>query len=195
MLPIKIYQLYFFMRAARLYLNPKANSHSLCPMPRCRAQPMKNFALAHYGDNRKTGGAVGFVQITQAWSLGADCKPLFPVPACVIFADRKAADDQTPLTRPDKVHKISGTLPRRDAQPDEADESLTSTITDWPQATSRISNKSPYFDNFGNGASLIPRRLVIVTHPPQRGRLPANQATPFFNRQSEQSGQAPMERH
>ena len=169
---------YFFMRAARLYLKPEGKLALIMPDAALSRKAYEKFRAGTLWDNRKTGGAVGFVQITEAWSLGADCKPLFPVPACVIFADRKAADDQTPLTRPDKVHKISGTLPRRDAQPDEADESLTSTITDWP--TTKTDNKSPYFRDFSNGASLQPRRLILTTHPPQRGRLPANQATPFL---------------
>ena len=52
------------------------------------------------------------VQFEDAWVLGEDVQPLFPVPSCVLFAK---ADRGLGRVLPEKVRRYRGRLPYRDA--------------------------------------------------------------------------------
>jgi hypothetical protein len=72
----------------------------------------------------------------------------------------------------------SGSLPRRDAHREEADAALVERDGAWPVDDSE-KPVSPYRDAFRQGATLVPRRLVIVERV-TGGRLGANPEAPVI---------------
>ena len=101
-------------------------------------------------------------------------QPLFPVPSCVLFT-RQASE---PGKLPQKVRAFAGTLPRRDAGPEEAAAHLSEAVEPWPSGDSRDTG-SPYRKHFRQGATFVPRRLVVV-EPAGGGRLGTSAAAPRF---------------
>jgi hypothetical protein len=74
------------------------------------------------------------------------------------------------------VTRYSGTLPMRDASDEVALRHLSSVEEAWPADTGV--SASSYGDKFKNGATLWPRRLVIVERLPATGRLGGNPHAP-----------------
>lgn len=111
------------------------------------------------------------VRIDSAWSFDEHVRPLFPVPACVLFGTRASA---TQL--PASVTRYSGALPRRDANEAEADKFLQKVTDRWPPIPT-LTGRSPYRAKFKQGATIVPRRFFIVTHE-SSGRLGASRAAP-----------------
>lgn len=112
------------------------------------------------------------VRFTAAWTFPSDVQPLFPVPSCVLFA----RGERLPRRLPKTVTRHSGCLPMRDATPEMADEHLTAVEDAWPADTGV--SASLYRTKFRQGATLVPRRLVIVERLPASGRLGANPLAP-----------------
>src|SRR3990172_8750097 len=76
-------------------------------------------------------GPLTFVCFAEAWAFSDDVQPLFPVPACVLFAERLPAGANARVL-PSSVLAASGALPRRDAAPEEADAALCWRQASWP---------------------------------------------------------------
>lgn len=112
------------------------------------------------------------MRFTGAWTFPSDVQPLFPVPSCVLFAE----GSNLPRPLPKKVTRHSGFLPTRDATPEMADECLNARADNWPADTGV--SASPYREKFRQGATLVPRRLVIVERLPASGRLGDNPKAP-----------------
>ena len=112
------------------------------------------------------------VRFTAAWTFPSDVQPLFPVPSCVLFA----VGESLPRKLPAKVLRHSGHLPTRDATPEMADTNLTAWEDDWPADTGV--SASPYREKFRQGATLVPRRMVIVEREPVLGRMGTNPLAP-----------------
>ena len=129
-------------------------------------------------------GRLGHVEFrlrfTRAWSFGAEEQPLFPVPSCVLFAERHWGATVGPL--PARIEAFRGTLPRRDADETEARASLKSASKEWPSEASDEGG-SPYRKRFRQGAILVPRRLTLVERV-ETGSLPPNPATPLVRGQT-----------
>ncbi|PZW45650.1 N-6 DNA methylase [Humitalea rosea] len=108
-----------------------------------------------------------------AWSLDEKVRPLFPVPACVMFGHRAPAG-RLPAT----VRRWSGSLPRRDATAAEAARFVTSVDAPWPPMPT-LNGVSPYRARFKQGATIVPRRFWFV-EPVAAGRLGQNAAAPMM---------------
>ena len=150
---------YFFNHAAKLYL--KDGGKLAFVMPRA-ALTRPAYAKFRQGDIYNAGDVIARLDVTAVWDLPADLKPLFPVPACVIFAHKQADWQNTTPSRPDKTTRFSGTLPMRDADWEAAEPLLTIETADYPKEISGGGGDSVYHDTFKIGATLIPRRFVLV---------------------------------
>jgi len=117
------------------------------------------------------------VAITGAWGLER-VWPIFGAQSgssttstCVLFGARDR-DDAVPAT----IERYVGVLPRRDANESEAFDALQLTRVPWPRPRTLIA-VSPYRQRFRAGASLFPRRLVLVEHA-AAGRLGSRRDAP-----------------
>ena len=111
------------------------------------------------------------------------------MPSCVLFAEVHT-DEVTPQL-PAQVVSFTGALPKRDADRAEADASLAETVAPWPTIVSTDQDGSPYRRYFRNGATLFPRRLVLVDPVPQSGILPSNPAFPLVRGRTGPHDKAP----
>lgn len=84
-----------------------------------------------------------------------DVRPLFSVPACVLFATKGE-----PTSYPVPRIMFSGLLPRKNASWQEAKPRLKVSKTTW--APAKMAEKSPYYEDFRQGATIVPRRCWFV---------------------------------
>ena len=120
------------------------------------------------------------LRFQEAWTFGPEVQPLFPVPSCVLFAERHDAPVGAPL--PTRVLAYSGTLPERDAHMSQAEANLEEAFAPWPDETTKPKEQmSPYGRTFRNGATLFPRRLVLVTDVAGTSMLPPNPEFPLVS--------------
>ena len=117
------------------------------------------------------------VAITGGWGLER-VWPIFGAQSgssttstCVLFGERDRAG-QPPV----EFDRWAGVLPRRDASEAEAAEALEHIRAPWPRPRTLIS-ASPYRQRFRNGASLFPRRFVLVEYA-ATGRLLSRRDAP-----------------
>src|SRR5690606_23907106 len=74
---------YFFARAAHLYMKKSGRIAFVMPYAALTRNSYKPFL----GGRFKVGGYVETqVRFTEVWAFPSDVKPLFPVPAAVLFA-------------------------------------------------------------------------------------------------------------
>lgn len=159
---------YFFARAVALYMRRGGKIVFVLPYAAMSRDPYAKFRS---GDFQHSSEAVA-VRFTGAWTFPSDVQPLFPVPSCVLFAEGSYLNRPLPKT----VIRHSGHLPMRDATPEMADLHLAAREDAWPADTGL--SASPYKDKFRQGATLVPRRLVIVERLPASGRLGNNPEAP-----------------
>ncbi len=169
---------YFFARCCELYLKPNARIAFVMPyaaMSRRQFEGFRSGVFIGYGSPSETQSSL-LVRFTQAWALGDDLQPLFPVPSCVLFA--RLVGDESSL--PETIHQASGELPRRNATETEAERHLTWLDTPWPAVGDDGAAASPYREAFRQGATLVPRFLCLVESAPAGplgGNLDAPQIT------------------
>jgi hypothetical protein len=146
----------FFARSVQLHLRRRGTIAFVMPYAAMTRKPFTLFRKGtfHGGDREPAQ-----VRFTAAWVFGADVQPLFPVPACVLFAETVAQPPPQPL--PQGARLFSGVLPQREASPEEAVRALRVVEAPWP-ADDRPAAGSVYRHAFRQGAILIPRRLVLV---------------------------------
>lgn len=164
---------YFYMRAVLLYMRRAGRVALVMPYA---ALSRLAYARFREGEVAQLGHIAFRLHFTSVWVFGPEVAPLFPVPSCVLFASRHGGASAAPL--PDEVAAFAGALPRRDADESEADATLTKTFAPWP-AEATDEGGSPYRKSFRNGATLWPRRLVIVEREPMTGLLPPSPAFPL----------------
>ena len=176
---------YFHLRAALLYLRRTGRIALVMPYAALSRQA---WSLFRKGEVKRAGGVEFRLRFTEAWTFGPEVQPLFPVPSCVLFAG--VHDASATASLPAQVQKFAGTLPRRNAGAPEADTHLSATTAPWPaEASSRP--ESPYRRSFRQGATLVPRRLVLVEPAPMAGMLPPNPEFPMIRGRTGTQDKAP----
>ena len=170
---------YFSLRAAGLYLRRGGRLAMIVPHA---ALSRQSYAPFRTGTVARFGQPVFHLRFTQAWAFGPEVAPLFPVPSCVLFAEVHPDVDAPRL--PKTIRAFRGTLPKRDADVAEAETNLTETAAPWPTIAAAGADGSPYRKIFQNGATLFPRRLVLVDLVSPSGRLPPNPEFPFVRRRT-----------
>ena len=176
---------YFYMRAAALYMRPTGRIALVMPYAALSRQAYAGFRK---GEAAKAGHVALRLRFTAAWTFGPEVQPLFPVPSCVLFAEAHDRPLAAPL--PDRVTAFAGALPRRDADEAEADSALAGTAADWP-AQAVEGQGSPYRRRFRQGATLVPRRLILVEPVTTTSPIPPSPAFPLVRGRASSRDKAP----
>jgi SAM-dependent methyltransferase len=153
----------FFLRAADLYLKPGGAIAFVLPRSIFTADQHSDFrSLGDFGSLR--------LRVEEVWDLEG-VEPLFNVPACVVLA-RKGERPEVPYPLPCRT--FHGTLPRRNADLDEAAKALEvaeeslflnrrGERTFWATKEEQVlPEASPYRELFRNGATIYPRPFWFV---------------------------------
>ena len=177
---------YFYARCAELYLRPGGRAAFVMPYAAMSRHAFQGFRGGAYpraangsgknGGRQRSNGqsTLTTLSFTEAWALPDTVWPLFPVPSCVLFAERSGMPTGI---RGATVYEAEGTLPRRDASATEASKALTWLPAQWPTARAETTS-SPYRQEFRNGATIFPRLLCVVERPPV-GPLGVNMYVPI----------------
>jgi len=157
----------FFARSVALYLKVGGRIAFVMPLAAMTRGQFEKFRSGSFETKS--------VQFEDAWVLGDDVQPLFPVPSCVLFAK---VDRGLGRALPEKVRRYSGVLPYRNAPESVADEMLT--VVDGAPRPDEASYEagSPYRSAFRQGATLVPRMLCLVERA-QTGRIGGNPKMPL----------------
>lgn len=161
---------YFFARCVERYLIRDGRIAFVMPFASLSRQQYEGFRKGRFADR---GNVAAIVRFDQVWTFDSDVKPLFPMPAAVVFAHKDATTAKLPKT----VTAHHGTLPRRDATPAQARRALTRVNEPWP-AVPTTSGGSPYRHHFKQGATIVPRRLTFVV-PVADTKLGATHSAPL----------------
>ena len=176
---------YFYVRAALLYMRQTGKIALVMPYA---AMSRQAYAAFRKGEAARNGEVAFRLRFARAWTFGPEVQPLFPVPSCVLFA--AVHDGAMPAPLPGAVRAFTGILPRRDADESEADANLADTSSPWPGMTDDRPG-SHYRSVFRNGATLVPRRLVLVEPVPVAGMLPPNPEAPLMRGRAGNQDKAP----
>ena len=176
---------YFHLRAAALYLRRTGRMALVMPYAALSRQA---WSLFRKGEVKRAGHVEFRLRFTKVWTFGPDVQPLFPVPSCVLFAE--VHDAPAAASLPAQVQAFTGTLPRRNTSAPEADAHLSETLTPRP-VEAESQSESPYRRLFREGATLGPRRLVLVEPAPMPGQLPPNPAFPLVRGRAGNQDKAP----
>ena len=173
---------YFFARCVELYLKPTGTIAFIMPLAAMSRRQYAAFRTGVFATRRgrRIEQIHASILITQAWTFSDDVQPLFPVPSCVLFAQNEPASalgEPSPRRLPERVLAASGTLPRRDATPVEAEDSLQWRDEAWPEAREEMSG-SEYTDTFRQGAIFVPRMTWTVEYT-RTGILGGDRALPL----------------
>jgi hypothetical protein len=140
----------FTVRAAALYLRSAGRVAFVLPLAA--------LSRGQFESLRKGSFTNAKIAWDEVWTMDDSVQPLFPVPSCVVFGRRRA----TSQPMPDTVRKYSGILPIRDATEVQADKSLKVKEDSPKLAEGIFSGGSTYRATFRQGATLVPRMLVLV---------------------------------
>ena len=155
----------FTVRAAHFYLKPGGRIGFVLPMAALTRGQFEKFRSGNYESLK--------IAWEEAWAMDEKVAPLFPVPAAVAIGRRQAQ----PRPLPTRVRAASGTLPLRDAPEEVADRCL-----EWRENAAITPGQweggSAYRGQFRQGATLVPRVLVLVERK-MLGRLGANPQAPL----------------
>ena len=170
---------YFFARAVELYLREGGVIAFVMPYAALHRQQFRGFYRQRFGK-----GDDQLAKFEEVWTFDEDVQPLFSVPSCAIFARRGATGE-----RPAEVLAFKGSLPRRDASPEEAEAALSRESVPWPEE-GEAAGCSPYERIFRQGATVVPRRLWVVERAPA-GRFGANPEAPLVRSRQSRQEKAP----
>ena len=164
----------FTVRSAMLYLRSGGRIAFVLPLAvlsRNQFQPLRAGSFSS-----------GNLAWDEVWTMSDGVQPLFPVPSCVVFGRRRAAQRAMPNT----VRAYTGTLPLRDAPESVADSCLSTNDAAPALAVARHKGGSIYRERFRNGATLFPRMLCFAERQ-NVGRLGSDPSAPFvISRRSSQ---------
>jgi hypothetical protein len=143
----------FVVRSIELYLRAGGQFGFVMPRPVLTRQQFAGFRGGRYLPS------VSVTFDTPTWDLEPVQPSPFPVPSAVVFGER--ASPGGPL--PTNLEEWSGRLPRRNVSRSEAAELLERTSTTIAAAGETL---SLYHDRFKQGATILPRMLVVVEPAP-----------------------------
>lgn len=159
----------FWARGAERYLSEGGTLALVLPYAALNA-PV--FAAMRNGSMQRVKVAItGGWGLERVWPIFGAQSGSSTTSTCVLFGERDR--DGPP---PTEFDRWAGVLRRRDASEAEASEVLTHVRVAWPRPRTLIS-ASPYRPRFRNGASLFPRRFVLVEYA-ATGRLMSRRDAP-----------------
>jgi SAM-dependent methyltransferase len=166
---------YFFARCVELYAGRKGKIAFVMPYATMTRQQYRDFRTGVFAQptkSRRKAQGLAAVRFTSAWIFDESVQPLFNVPSCVLFADVTESGKS-----PAAAVSYSGELPRRDASSAEAEGALRKRTVPWPSGMEE-DNESYYGPRFRQGATVVPRRLFVVTRA-ESGRFGSNPNIPL----------------
>ncbi len=146
----------FVARATELYLKTSGKFGFVLPLAALSRRQFAGFRTGKWSTPSDSVVAA----FDAAWDLHAVKPSFFPVPACVLFGHRAPVDPK-PLATP--AQSWSGRLAGRNISLAEA---LPTLARGEGGAASEAGPLSPYASRFAQGASLVPRVLVLVEPAP-----------------------------
>jgi len=144
----------FVARSIELYLRRGGRFGFVMQSAVLDRQQYRGFRTGSY----LRAGAEVRVAFKPAWDLRKLRPHFFPITACVVFGNRCDATDPT-VALPKSGEVWAGKLPRRDAMWIEVAKRITRSAS---ARTVDGTSRSPYHARFSQGASLVPRMLVMV---------------------------------
>lgn len=147
----------FVLRSIERYLRKDGEFGFVMPWSVLRARQFAGFRSGHCTlDNDDKGLTLAF---ETPWDLHAVKPTFFPVPASVILGRRTGTRSPLPST----VEKWSGKLRQTNGAWSTARQQLTREMAVVQEAQdSEPSDRSPYHARFAQGATLVPRFLLMV---------------------------------
>ena len=159
----------FWARGAERYLRQEGTLALVLPYAALNA-PV--YAAMRNGSMQRVKVAItGGWGLERVWPIFGAQSGSSTTSTCVLFGQR---DSEAPL--PAAHDRWVGVLPRRDASEEEAAEALVHVRATWPRPRTLIA-ASPYRRRFRQGATLTPRRFVLV-EPVSTGRLLSRRDAP-----------------
>lgn len=131
----------------------------------------RSFFSADHHDNTRSGKAKGF-KLTEAWDL-KDVSPLFRIPSCVLFADKKLSAKKMAAEGIPGL-ELSGNVPAHNCNLKVAAGKLKEQPATWfyikqgkatalSQTNSKRTNKVNFYKKeFKQGATIVPRAFYFV---------------------------------
>ncbi|GAA4025235.1 N-6 DNA methylase [Sphingomonas swuensis] len=146
----------FWARGAERYLREGGTVALVLPYAALNA-PV--FAAMRDGSMQRVKVAItGGWGLERVWPIFGAQSGSSTTSTCVLFGERDREGGP-----PERLDRWVGVLPRRDASEAEAAEVLEHANARWPRPRTLLA-ASPYRRRFRNGASLFPRRFVLVEH-------------------------------
>ena len=148
----------FVARAVEQYLRPGGSFAFVMPLAVLTRTQYAGFRTGRWG---AAGASATSVQFDQPWDLHAVKPSFFPVPACVV---RGRLTPGARLAMPIPAQAWSGRVPGRNPSLAETADRLRRQTPDPGAQASAAA--SPYASRFSQGATLVPRCLLLVEEGP-----------------------------
>jgi SAM-dependent methyltransferase len=149
---------FFVARCIELYLRVGGRFAFVMPNAALSRKQHEGFRTARWG---KPPAPVTRVRFDTPWDLDAVEPDIFPVPSAVVFGEH--ATEKTAAEMPVDTTRFSGKLPRPNSSSTEATKALTSAPGRSDVAGDALSE---YAERFFQGATVLPRVLVVVEDAP-----------------------------
>ena len=147
---------YFVARSIELYLKPHGRFGFVMPFAALSRIAYEGFRKGYFS-SQSEDCVIGF---DTPWDLDAVKPDPFPVPSSVVFGDRLAHKESArPL--PTKHIVVAGRI-HADSDTPPADQLSWNAPSQGARTTTYTKPSSPYADRFRQGATLVPRMLVLV---------------------------------
>lgn len=168
---------YFVARAIELYLKPGGTFAFVMPYAVLsrgqydgfRSGTFEEAVKTDVGKARTTTGAGTTVAFTTPWDL-KDIKPtVFPVPSCVVFGTY-TRDTGKATRMPSETLRWFGKMPQV-TMPWDGAKGFLAVGDSTVRAVDHGAAVSPYKERFTQGATLVPRMLVVVEREEKTGPL------------------------
>lgn len=146
----------FLARAVELYLKPAGRFSLVMPLAVLSRRQFAGLRKGHFA----TSSGEADVAFGTPWDLHQVKPNLFRVPPCVVSGKRST----TPSALPVEAECWSGRLPGRNIAWEVAEPHISRRAGDIGVATDEVN--SPYHARFTQGATLVPRFLLMVEDAP-----------------------------
>ena len=150
---------YFFIRCIDLYMKEKGKIIFVMPYGVMIGNHHKNFKGGIF---KKDSDKPIKIKFENAWMFDSKVKNLFKIPSCVLFSTRRKEHEEAIISKKNILY-FSGKLPKKNITLEEAKKYLKEEKRKWPlNKYIDSSNYSYYYNKFKQGATLVPRRLIVV---------------------------------
>lgn len=147
----------FVLRAIERYLKAGGRFGFLVPLAALSRRQFAGFRTGRF----ELRNASLSIRFAEPWDLHAVKPTFFPVPACAVFGTRVDGERATPL--PSLAQTWHGKLPQANIGWAQAQEYVEHGSGDMRRANELTTGgRSPYHPRFSQGATVVPRYLLIV---------------------------------